>query len=113
VLDSRRCISYLTIEQRGPIPADLSAALGTHVYGCDICQDVCPWNQIAPRSGDPAWRCREVWTEAPVARLADLSDAELRSALRGSAMKRTRVDGLRRNLEVARQNAEIAAEGRR
>jgi epoxyqueuosine reductase len=105
VLDSTRCISYLTIEQRGPIPDELAGDVGSHVYGCDVCQEVCPWNQIAPRSSDPAWQPRPAWTNAEVARLAAMTDDELGEAMRGSAMKRTKVTGLRRNLDVALANA--------
>ena len=61
VLDSTRCISYLTIELRGDIPAEHRAGIGAHVYGCDICQEVCPWNAVAPRSTDPAWQPRAAW----------------------------------------------------
>jgi epoxyqueuosine reductase len=113
VLDSNRCISYLTIEQRGPIPGEFRRAIGSHVYGCDICQEVCPWNQTAARSSDPAWQRRGVWADADLAGLAAMNDAELTDALRGSAMRRTKVAGLRRNIEAARDNAETTAEGRR
>jgi epoxyqueuosine reductase len=104
VLDSTRCISYLTIEQRGPIPEAFAAAIGSHVYGCDICQEVCPWNQTAPVSADPAWQARPVWANAEVATLAATSDEELRAAMRGSAMKRTKIAGLRRNVSIAIDN---------
>ena len=102
VLDSTRCISYLTIEQRGPIPDGFAEAIGSHVYGCDVCQEVCPWNQAAPRSADPAWQARSVWRDASVERLAAMSDAELGRAMQGSAMRRTKVAGMRRNLASAR-----------
>ena len=105
VLDSTRCISYLTIEQRGPIPDELATDVGLHVYGCDVCQEVCPWNQMAPSSSDPAWQRRPAWTNANVSALARLDDAELRNAMRGSSMRRTKVAGLRRNLRVALENA--------
>jgi epoxyqueuosine reductase len=105
VLDATRCISYLTIEQRGPIPDVLADAVGAHIYGCDICQEVCPWNQTAPVSEDPAWRARPVWRDARLSALASLSDDELRKAMRGSAMTRTKVSGMRRNLAVARRSA--------
>ena len=105
VLDSTRCISYLTIEQRGPIPVEFAAAVGSHVYGCDVCQEVCPWNQTAPSSSDPAWQPRPVWTNASVSALALKDDAELRTAMRGSSMRRTKVAGLRRNLQVALENS--------
>jgi epoxyqueuosine reductase len=104
VLDSTRCISYLTIEQRGPIPDEFTTAVGSHVYGCDVCQEVCPWNQLAPSSNDPAWQPRPAWTNANVATLARLDDAELRNAMRESSMRRTRVAGLRRNIAVAEEN---------
>jgi epoxyqueuosine reductase len=104
VLDSTRCISYLTIEQRGPIPDEFTMAIGSHVYGCDVCQEVCPWNQTAPGSNDPAWQPRPAWTNATVATLARLDDAELRKAMRESSMRRTKVAGLRRNIAAAQEN---------
>jgi epoxyqueuosine reductase len=104
MLDSTRCISYLTIEQRGPIPDVFAPAIGSHVYGCDICQEVCPWNQMAPASADPAWQARPAWKDADVAAIAAMSDDELRAAMRGSAMRRTKVAGLRRNVSVAMDN---------
>jgi epoxyqueuosine reductase len=104
VLDSARCISYLTIEQRGPIPEAFAVAIGSHVYGCDICQEVCPWNQTAPVSADPAWQARPAWADAEVAAIAAMSDDELRAAMRGSAMKRTKIAGLRRNVSNALGN---------
>jgi epoxyqueuosine reductase len=103
VLDSTRCISYLTIELKGDIPAALASPIGNHVYGCDICQEVCPWNQTAAVSSDPAWQPRPEWDGVTVAALASRSDSELRTALRGSAMQRTKVAGLRRNLAAAFQ----------
>jgi epoxyqueuosine reductase len=106
VLDSTRCISYLTIEQRGPIPDEFAKAVGSHVYGCDVCQEVCPWNQVAPSSSDPAWQPRAVWANASVAALARLDDSELREAMRGSAMTRTKVSGMRRNLAVAQRHGQ-------
>ena len=103
-IDSTRCISYLTIEHRGPIPDALEAAVGSHVYGCDVCQEVCPWNATAPRSGDPAWQPRAAWDGVDIATLAAKSDEDLLTATRGSAMRRTRLDGLRRNLAVTLAN---------
>jgi epoxyqueuosine reductase len=102
VLDSTRCISYLTIEHRGDIPDEFHDAIGTHVYGCDICQEVCPWNATPPVSNDPAWQPRGAWDGATVGELALRSDDELRAAMRKSAMRRTKVAGLRRNLVVSR-----------
>jgi epoxyqueuosine reductase len=106
VLDSTRCLSYLTIENKGSIPASLRDAIGGHAYGCDVCQEVCPWNDApAAASGDPAWQPRS-GLDRP--RLIDLwlrSDDELRALLKGSAMKRAGVRRLRRNLAVAIGNA--------
>jgi epoxyqueuosine reductase len=108
VLDSSRCISYLTIEHRGEIPAELQRAIGAHVYGCDVCQEVCPWNGLAPVSPDPAWQPRPAWDAPASADLMNWSDDALRASLRGSAMKRATLKGLRRNLEVASANAALA-----
>jgi len=104
VLDATRCISYLTIEHRGEIPDDMRSAIGSHVYGCDVCQEVCPWNQRAPIAADPAWQPRPAWDGRPVAELSGRSDEELQVDLRRSAMRRTKIAGLRRNLAVAARN---------
>jgi epoxyqueuosine reductase len=109
VLDSTRCLSYLTIELRGGIPEGRRAALGTHVYGCDICQEVCPYNQAPPRSTDAAWQPRPA---LDLPRLVDLwrrPDSELRRVMKGSAMTRAKLTGLRRNLAVAIGNSGDAA----
>ena len=102
VLDSTRCISYLTIEHRGDIPGAFRDAIGTRVYGCDVCQEVCPWNATPAVSSDRAWQPRPAWDGVGVEELAARSDDELRAAMRGSAMRRTKVAGLRRNLVVSR-----------
>ena len=104
VLDATRCISYLTIEHRGDIPEDLEMGVGTHVYGCDVCQEVCPWNAGAPRSSDHAWQPRPAWDQPTITRLAGLSDGELQVAMRHSPMKRAKADGLRRNIRRAERN---------
>jgi epoxyqueuosine reductase len=104
-LDSRRCLSYLTIELKGAIPLERRDDIGAHAYGCDICQEVCPWNLTPASSTDAAWHPREP-LDAP--RLLDLwrsTDDELRAALKGSAMKRAGVRRLRRNLAVAVGNS--------
>jgi epoxyqueuosine reductase len=105
VLDANRCLSYLTIELRGEIPVEHRQAMGTHVYGCDICQDVCPYNRPSPASADPAWQPRSGFD---LPRLVDLwrrPDAQLRHLMKGSAMTRARLSGLRRNLAVAIGNS--------
>jgi len=105
VIDATRCISYLTIELRSEIPEALRAGLGSHVYGCDVCQEVCPWNAAAPRSADPSWQARPAWDRVDLLTLAQRTDEEMRHALRRSPMQRTGVEGVRRNVAVARENA--------
>lgn len=107
VLDSRRCISYLTIEMKGPIADDLREAVGRHAYGCDICQEVCPWN-LTPSVGvsaSPEWMPRPGLDGARLLDLWRKSDDELRTLLKGSAMKRAGVLRFRRNLAVAIGNS--------
>ena len=111
VLDSTRCISYLTIELKGGIPEEHHQAVGSHVYGCDICQEVCPWNAPAPRSQDPAWQPRAAWDRVDLLTLARRTDEELTAALRGSPMKRTKAQGLRRNVAIAVNNVTTPHEG--
>jgi epoxyqueuosine reductase len=105
VLDGTRCISYLTIELRGDIPPALRPAIGHHVYGCDICQDVCPYNQAAPVSRDPAWQPRRGLDRPRLTELCQRSDDEWRTLLKGSPMKRATLAGLRRNITVAMDNS--------
>jgi epoxyqueuosine reductase len=110
VLDSRRCISYLTIEHRGEIPHGLHNGIGSHVYGCDVCQEVCPWNATAPTSDDAAWQPRGAWDRVDLPTLAARDNDELAVALRGSPMRRTKVHGLRRNTAIALSNAQTTTE---
>ncbi len=98
-LDSRRCISYLTIELRADIPEEFEPALGRNVFGCDICQDVCPWNRDAPVTGDAAFRPRNF--APPLERLAALSEEEFRSMFRGTPVPRQRYAMFHRNVERA------------
>jgi len=105
VLDATRCISYLTIEHRGDIPEEWRTRIGSHVYGCDLCQDVCPWNGTSPRSSDPAWQPRPAWDGPTLDQLDAMPDLELQRSLKGSAMKRAKISGLRRNVRNACANA--------
>ena len=103
VLDSTRCLSYLTIEIKEDIPEAQRADIGAHAYGCDICQEVCPWN-LSPSTGvsdDPAWLPRLALDRPSLVGLWRMTDDDLRRTLKGSAMKRAGVRRLRRNLAVA------------
>jgi epoxyqueuosine reductase len=109
VIDARRCISYLTIELRGAIPVGLRPAMGNRVFGCDICQEVCPWNgQFARPSSEPAYGAREELDGPPLVELAtgllDLDEQAFRAAYRGSPVLRAGRDGLLRNVCVALGN---------
>jgi len=104
-LDSNKCISYLTIEKRGLIPEDLRAGIGHHVFGCDICQDVCPWNRKAPSSAAPEFEPRPGLMNPALAWLAEMSAEEFREVFRGSAIRRTKRSGLRRNAAIAVGNS--------
>jgi epoxyqueuosine reductase len=100
-VDSRRCISYFTIELRGPIPEEHRAGIGTHVLGCDICQDVCPWNARAPvsdafQSTHPAAELEE-WSR--------LSETQFKSRFQGSPLVRPKYSGVLRNIAVAMGNS--------
>jgi epoxyqueuosine reductase len=90
VLDSRRCIAYLTIEHKGQIPADLRTAIGNRVFGCDDCLAVCPWNKFAGTSRDARrWRRATHSAEPDLAMLAGLDDAAFRALFAGTPVKRT------------------------
>ena len=113
LLDARQCISYLSIELRGSIPEHLREPMGRHVFGCDICQDVCPWNRRAPATDAEEFKARE----CPGAHeneslylprlewLAALSDPQFRELFRGSAIKRAKWRGMVRNACIALGNS--------
>ena len=105
VLDARLCISYLTIEKRGLLPADLLETIGAHVYGCDICQDVCPWNASPAVATADAWRPRRGLEQPSLAWLWRQSDAALEALAEGGPMTRAEVGAFRRNLAIAIGNA--------
>jgi len=100
-LDSNKCISYLTIEKRGSIPQEMRAGMGHQVFGCDICQDVCPWNRKAPASEKPEFHARERLVNPALAWLAEISEEDFREKFRGSPIKRAKRNGLRRNALIA------------
>jgi epoxyqueuosine reductase len=104
-LDSNKCIAYLTIEKRGSIPEELRSGIGHHVFGCDICQDVCPWNRKAPASSAPEFQPRPGMVNPALAWLAEMSPDEFRENFRGSPIRRTKRSGLRRNVAIAVGNS--------
>ena len=105
VLDATRCISYLTIEHRSEIAEDLQPLMGGLLYGCDVCQDVCPWNQkFATETGDPALSPRPENVAPDPAEFVGLSDDEFRSRFKGSPIKRAKRSGLARNAAIVIKN---------
>ncbi len=102
VVDATRCLSYLTIEIRGAIPIEDRASIGRHAYGCDICQEVCPWNAqpAGPDEGGSPWLPRTAFDGVSIADLWRTPDADLRVSLKNSAMARAGVSRLRRNVAV-------------
>jgi epoxyqueuosine reductase len=103
-IDARKCISYLTIEHRGPISGDLQQKMGDWLYGCDICQDVCPHNRNAPITNEPALSPRFPTGTLDVLEIEDWSIEEYRERLRGSAMKRVKLPILQRNARIVASN---------
>jgi epoxyqueuosine reductase len=104
-LDARRCIAYLTIEQRGPAPEELRAQMGRHVFGCDICQDVCPWNRRAPASADPAFAPRIQLVNPRLEWISGMNREEFQRTFRGSPVKRAKLRGLLRSAAIAMGNS--------
>ncbi len=104
-LDATRCISYLTIEKRGSIPQDLREGMGRHIFGCDICQDVCPWNRKSPVTSAPEFQSRDGLVNPALDWLANIGEEEFREKFRGSAIKRAKRSGLRRNAVIAMGNS--------
>lgn len=104
-LDARRCISYLTIELKGPIPLELRPLIGNRVYGCDDCQLACPWNRYAEVSGEPDFRVRHGLDDAQLAHLSAWSESQFRQRMAGSAIHRIGFERWSRNLAVGLGNA--------
>lgn len=105
VVDSRLCVSYLTIEQRGPIPRELRASIGNLIFGCDLCQDVCPWNKFARVSPDPAFHPRAGNVTPALIELMGMSREAWTARFKGSPVKRAKYPGFLRNVAVALGNS--------
>jgi epoxyqueuosine reductase len=104
-LDSNKCISYLTIEKQGAIPEDMREGMGRHLFGCDICQDVCPWNRKAPVATAAEFQPREGLVNPALEWLAEMKAEEFRERFRRSPVRRTKLSGLRRNAVIAMGNS--------
>jgi epoxyqueuosine reductase len=104
-LDANKCISYLTIEKHGEIPLELREGMGRHVFGCDICQDVCPWNRKAPASQAAEFQPRENLVNPALEWLAEMTPENFRETFRGSPVRRTKLTGLKRNASIAMGNS--------
>jgi len=108
LLDSRRCISYLTIELKGSIPRDMRPLVGDHIFGCDICQDVCPYNKKARPSSEEGFWPREGQHGPDLVPLLALTEEEFRRRFKGSPIRRAKRRGLLRNVAVALGNLQRA-----
>jgi len=104
-VDSRRCISYLTIELRGPIPEEHREGMGAHIFGCDICQDICPWNSRAPVTEEPAFSARHL---PDLENMAKLSSDAFHQSTEDSPLARAKHSGVLRNAAVAMGNLGLA-----
>lgn len=104
-VDSRLCISYFTIELRGSVPEERRAAIGGHVFGCDICQDVCPWNRRAPVTSEPAFAPLDF--APPLDKLAAVTEEEFRAMFHGTPVTRARYAGFLRNVAIAMGNRRL------
>jgi epoxyqueuosine reductase len=103
-LDARLCISTWTIEQRGPLPDAHQAASGPHLFGCDICQEVCPWNRRAPFTAEPAFQ--SLHPNPDLLETAHLSTTEFRARFRRTPLWRAKYQGLLRNVATAMGNSQ-------
>jgi len=101
-VDATRCIPYFTIELHGAVPEEMRSSIGSHVFGCDICQDVCPWNRRAPVAEEPSFEARHFAPQ--LEDLASLSEAQFREMFRESPVQRAKYAGFLRNVAIAMGN---------
>ncbi|AXC09737.1 Epoxyqueuosine (oQ) reductase QueG [Acidisarcina polymorpha] len=106
-MDASLCISYLTIEKRGEIPEQLRAQIGRQIFGCDICQDVCPWNRRAPLGRDVELSTRADLVNPALDWLAAIDESGFANLFHGSPVTRTKLSGLRRNVAIAMGNSRL------
>jgi epoxyqueuosine reductase len=103
-VDARRCLSYLTVEKRGDIPSEYHRALGNRVFGCDTCQEACPYNSAPPVTDEPGFLPRMDQANPELRELSVIDDAEFLQRFSGTAILRAKPDGIRRNARIARKN---------
>jgi len=104
VLDARKCIAYLTIETKGPMPVELRTGVGEWLFGCDLCQDVCPWNRKSPRSRDPVFQPKSDLAPADAISLLQITESEFHLRFRDSPLSRPGWNGIRRNAAIVLGN---------
>ena len=111
VVDANRCISYLTIEHRGDdVPADLQPGMGTWIFGCDVCQDVCPWNKFKRPTQEPRYLPRPGITDTELREWVEIDLEEFRRRFRKSPVKRPKFEGFQRNVRAALANSRRQAD---
>jgi epoxyqueuosine reductase len=103
-LDARKCISYLTIEHRGDVPEDLKPKIGDRLFGCDACQEACPWNRATPPATEPTFYPREGMNPVDLAELQHLDDSTFRRRFQGTPLRRTGLARLLRNAAIVAEN---------
>lgn len=108
-LDASRCIAYFTIEKRGSIPEEMREKIGRHVFGCDICQDVCPWNRKAPISANPDFQPDESLVNPDLSQLVRMGREQFRERFCGSPISRAKHSGFLRNIAIAMGNSGLRA----
>ncbi len=109
VVDANRCISYLTIESRAEVfPEELEREIGSWIFGCDICQDVCPWNKFKRPASEPRFLPRPGAIDTPLSTWAGLTPENFNAQFKGSAVKRAKPEGFQRNVAAAARNRQAA-----
>lgn len=104
IVDSNRCISYHTIENRGAVPEEMRRSMGDWAFGCDICQDVCPWNRFAKDTNEPDFAPRPEQVRLDLDRLEDMSKKTFDETFAGAALRRAKYEGMIRNAKIVREN---------
>jgi len=106
IVDSRKCISYQTIENKGDIDKEIIPHLSNYIYGCDLCQQACPWNRFAYPNAEPAFQASDEFLNLSEEQLTQLTIEEYRRIFKGSAIKRAKYEGLRRNILALKESKE-------